>query len=251
MPEREVKYVGYIRSSLYSKTIDMFKPENIVSLKAIRQTYKRLKKEEAANGVVRLEQNINERYIVDYDHAKKAAFPAVGMNRLLLERKLGDIILREVVVEMKSHDIISCLNDVLKFRYNQKGTPESKRVYLKSDTKIRALFRDNPTAEAQGLKYVDALNKESREQMNAAIGVLDLVSIKTERAYNYGEKENWPIDDVDLVRAVLTTLDFNGWPASERTIQDDGLRVTPKPAAIREYVKERAQTWSLQKEMEL
>jgi len=231
----------------------MVKPERIVDLRGARQSFESTEKEEV--GPVIHITYTNEQYRVNWhrgEHQKHPVFPAGPMARMLKERGLFDMITSEVTFEFTSADVIECLNDVLRSRYTAKHTPEEKRVFLSPQMKLYGRFVDNPRSEVHKCRYVDALNLQARKAMRGSIGVLDLVDLKTERHYEYGEPESWPItEDTDLARAVLQQLDFNGWPESERIIDDGGVKVIPQPAAIRQYRKDRKDSWVLDTEMEL
>ena len=247
---KDIRQVGYIRTTCYTKTIGMFRPERVFRLQGIRQLYRRSKRETAAHGCVIFEVTTGERYIIDYDRKKKAEFPDKGVLRMLRERKLTDFIVGGVVMEFTSTKTVEALNAVLRYRYEQKRTPDVKRTYLKPSAKLYATFTDN--SKETKLRFVDALNARARSEMHASIGVLDLTRLETERAIQYGEREMWPLDeDTDLLRAVLGSLDFAGWPETDRVIEDAGLKVTPKPAAIRQYRRERGDRWTFDTEVEL
>lgn len=253
MKDDGFRHIGYIRTSLYTKVIGMVKPERVVDLRGVRQAFENTKKEEV--GPVLHITYMNEQYRVNWrrgEHQKHPFFPAGPMARLLKEKKLDDMVISEVTFEFTSGDVIDCLNDVLRSRYTAKHTPEEKRVFLKSGLRLYGKFVDNPRSDVHKCRYVDALNLQARKTLRGSIGVLDLADLKTERAVEYGEPESWPIDeDTDLIRATLKELDFDGWPESDRIIDEGGVKVIPNPAAIRQYRKDKRDAWSLQAEVEV
>jgi hypothetical protein len=239
----ETLVVGYIRTATYRKVLGLLKAERITRFIARRALQKQTHKEEVE--FLTCIRTTDTRYSIDWSRGTQGAFPVKVLYRLLNERKVTEMLVQSAEVMVESPEAVVLLNQDLEQRFQQKHTPTSQRQYLDPKDHLLLTFVNNPANEAVSLEYVQDLNAEARKILSSPIGVMDLKSMRTERALAYGEKEEWDLNDPRLVRILLKTLDRSGWPETERFVTTGGIRHVASPTAIRTYRKTSGERWQL------
>lgn len=241
MPTQNIMCVGYIRTTTYKRLVPLLGPERITRIDGSRRLVKQRKREEIQ--FLTAIWSGQTTYSMDWRKGQTGPFPVKVMNRLLEERKVADMVIQTAEVLVESRAAIDLLNGILRERYEvAKGTAQ---VFLEPTDRILLRFENNPSAEACHLPYVEALNADVRSTLNATTGVMDLKSIRTERWLKYGEREEWDINDIVLLRTLLRTLHKEGWAEAERFVEDDGVRHVAAPFAVRIYTKHSKVGWQL------
>jgi hypothetical protein len=240
MTTQNVMAVGYIRTTTYKRLVPLLGPERITRITGSRRLLKQRRREDIQ--FLTAIWSGQTTYSIDWRKGQQGPFPVRVMNRLLEERKVTDMVVQAVDALVESPAAISHLNTILKARYE--GT-RMAQVLLEPTDRILLHFENNPSDDACHLPYIEALNSDVRQSLNSTTGVMDLKSIRTERWLKYGEREEWDLNDITLLKTLLRTLHKDGWPEAERFVEEGGVRHVASPFAVRIYTKHSKVGWEL------
>jgi hypothetical protein len=249
---QEYRYVGFLRTNCFSKAVGLVKEEDIVSVE-LERTIQREVERKSVQDIVFRDRMTTDNYLVVWDaETNGGLFPTMTVKTLVEKGKLGDMGVKSIVYCVKSWKVVDILNEGIRDRAAEARKRTKDIVYLDRDAKLYAAFTNCHAEELKKLPYIAQLNKFEIDTYRFKVSCLDLTELHTERAVKYGEQENISVnDDGQLIREVLRSLDWTGWPPGRRTIEVGGVVTTPNPAAIRQYLMSGQKSWTLVGEKEV
>jgi len=241
------RFVGFIRTNSFLKTVDMFGPDRLVHIRVERAVQREALREIYPNDSLRAKWLVRDRrstddYVVEWDAKKNGGeFPAAPIKSLIAKATLGDFVVDNARFVFSSQELVDYLNCELKAM--------NKRSCLNESTRFYATFENNYSEDLKSLPYIQALNAYELEHYLFKLSSLDLIKFNTDRAEKYGEEEHISVnDDLRLVKMVLKALAWDGWPPAMRTLP--GATVA-KPVSVRQYTNMEKKGWQLTGEMEV
>jgi len=247
---RRYKYVGFIRTNSFLKTVDMFNPDRVMHMCIERGVQKEVLREVYPNDSLKAKWLVRDRrsidnYVVEWDVKKNAGqFPAALIKGLIARTKdppLGDFVVDNARFVFDSQELADYLNAELK--------AAKKRPCFSKSTRFYATFESNHSDDLRTLPFIQALNAYELEHYLFKLSSLDLVKFNTDRAEKYGEEERISVnDEVRLVKLVLKGLVWDGWPVPLRTLPGG---IVAKPVSVRQYTNMEKKGWQLTGEVEV
>jgi len=241
------RFVGFIRTNSFLKTVDLFGPDRLVHMRIERALQKEVLREIYPNDSLRTKWLIRNKrsiddYAVEWDAKKNAGeFPAASIKGLIARESLGDFVVDNARFVFSSQELVDYLNTELRAM--------KKHPCLNQSTRFYATFENNNSEDLKTLPYIQALNAYELEHYLFKLSSLDLVKFNTDRAEKYGEEEHISVnDDLRLVKMVLKALAWDGWPPAMRTLA--GATVA-KPVSVRQYTNMEKKGWQLTGELEV
>lgn len=241
------KYVGFIRSNSFLKTVDMFGPERLTHMCIERAVQREAVREIYPDDSVKAKWLVRDRrstddYAIEWDVKKNAGeFPAALIRGLITKAHLGDFIVDNARFAFDCQELADYLNAELK--------AANKRPCFNSSARFYATFENNHSDDLKALPFIQALNAYEIEHYLFKVSSLDFVKFNTERAEKYGEEEHISVnDDPRLIKLVLKGLLWDGWPILLRTLTQGTVA---KPVSVRQYTNMEKKGWQLTGEMEV
>lgn len=244
---QDIRYVGMIRTPSFRKAIGMFKTEGITHIQADRGIQKTIELHKLGVKAVPYLQK-RERYMTDYclNWMGPGIFSQKVLEDLIDKEELGDFVIEQIDYQFESEPLAQMLNDIV-----AKTCAGKKVGKIVAREKLHATFTNNCDKELKDVEFLKELNQFEIDNYRFKVSCLDLVNIHTDRVERYGEKENLDVNDATLIREVLRSLNWDGWPAEQRKYVKDGIETVPRPCAIRQYVLSDKKKWTLMGQEEL
>lgn len=241
------RFVGFIRTNSFLKTVDMFSPDRLVHMRIERAVQREAVREIYPADSLKTKSLVRDRrstddYVVEWDAKKNAGqFPAALIRGLIARASLGDFVVDNARFVFDSEELVDYLNTALK--------AAKKRPCFNKSTRFYATFENNYSEDLKTLPFIQALNANELERYLFKLSSLDLVKFNTDRAEKYGEEEHISVnDELRLVKLVLKGLVWDGWPVRLRTLAEGTV---PKPVSVRQYTNMARKGWQLTGEMEV
>jgi len=247
------KYVGYIRTQCFSKAIGMFPRANIVHLVAERGV-QRERKVVVHRGYITRETLKTDQYTINWKGKERSGLFGLDpidqhdeISELIAGAKLGDFVIERIQYAFENPSVVDILNEMV-----LKTCAGKKVEKIIAREKLYATFESYCEDDLKtGCKYARLLNQKEINELGFRIATLDLVDLHTGRMEKYGEKEKIDLEgNADLIRHVLKSLNWDGWPVESRKVENEGVVETPKPCAIRVYKLSEKKKWELVTEEE-
>ena len=238
-----------IRTSCFKKAIGMFNKDAITGIQASRGLQKTMELHKlGVNTVPYFEKR--ERHNTDWylDWNGPGNFNPQIVEKQITKEELGDFIIERVEYSFESEALGRMLNDIV-----AKTCAGKKVGKVSARERFHATFTNNYNMELKDVPYLKELNQHEIDKYRFKVSCLDLIDLHTDRVERYGEKENISLNDTTMIREILRSLDWNGWPQDQRmfTNKDDIPTTVKYPVAIRQYVLSDNKKWIYQHQEEL